>query len=296
VASVGVWRCREGKGEKGEEEGGDRRIIMWCQSCREEYEERDAGTCKECYEEASETEEELKREIDDLKSKVAFLRLASPHDLVSTTDLVLHASSSTSPSSPSNPNSSLCTTPAVPAHRAVLLLLNFYFLYVFLLTSSPCAFDFSLRSPVFKAMLENEMEESRSGIIKIYDVSYDVLRSFVHYLYTAEVLLDEHMACDLLILAEKYQVKHLKIFCEKFMTSKVNSENAVASYAFAHRHNAKQLLEASLSLIMDNMATLTEREEYKELVEKDPRLVVEIYEAYLTRQVNTAAKDLTLQP
>lgn len=109
------------KGEKGEEEGGDRRIIMWCQSCREEYEERDAGTCKECYEEASETEEELKREIDDLKSKVAFLRLASPHDLVSTTDLVLHASSSTSPSSPSNPNSSLCTTPAVPAHRAVLV-------------------------------------------------------------------------------------------------------------------------------------------------------------------------------
>ncbi|URE24859.1 C2-BTB1 - Bric-a-Brac, Tramtrack, Broad Complex BTB domain with C2 subfamily [Musa troglodytarum] len=247
---------------------------MWCQSCREEYEERDAGTCKECYEEASETEEELKREIDDLKSKVAFLRLASPHDLVSTTDLILHASSSASPSSPSNPNSSLCTTPAVPAHRAVLI----------------------SRSPVFKAMLENEMEESRSGIIKIYDVSYDVLRSFVHYLYTAEVLLDEHMACDLLILAEKYQVKHLKIFCEKFMTSKVNSENAVASYAFAHRHNAKQLLEASLSLIMDNMATLTEREEYKELVEKDPRLVVEIYEAYLTRQVNTAAKDLTLQP
>lgn len=140
-------------------------------------------------------------------------------------------------------------------------------------------------------MLENEMEESRSGVIKIHDVSYDVLRSFVHYLYTAEVLLDEHMSCELLILAEKYQVKHLKIFCEKFMTSKVNNDNAIGNYAFAHRHSAKQLLEAALSLIIDNMATLTEREEYKELVEKDPRLVVEIYEAYLTRQVNTAAKD-----
>ncbi|XP_074563420.1 BTB/POZ domain-containing protein At4g08455 [Curcuma longa] len=240
---------------------------MWCQSCREEYEERDAGTCKECYEEASETEEELKREIDDLKSKVAFLRLASPlDDLASTTDLLLHAVLS-----PSGSNSATCSTPAVPAHRAILI----------------------SRSPVFKAMLENEMEESRSGIIKIHDVSYDVLRSFVHYLYTAEVLLDEHMACELLILAEKYQVKHLKIFCEKFMTSKVNNDNAIGNYAFAHRHSAKQLLEAALSLIIDNMATLTEREEYKELVEKDPRLVVEIYEAYLTRQVNTAAKDST---
>lgn len=142
-------------------------------------------------------------------------------------------------------------------------------------------------------MLENEMEESRSGVIKIYDVSYDVLRFFVHYLYTAEVLLDEHMAFELLVLAEKYQVKHLKVYCEKFMTSKVNNDNAIASYAFAHRHNAKQLLEAALSLMMDNMATLTEREEYKELVEKDPRLVVEIYEAYLKRQVNTAVKDST---
>ncbi|KAG6526366.1 hypothetical protein ZIOFF_016349 [Zingiber officinale] len=265
---------------------------MWCQSCREAYEERDAGTCKECYEEASETEEELKREIDDLKSKVAFLRLASPlDDLASTTDLLLHAVLS-----PSGSNSATCATPAIPAHRAILVsspLLSSFFFFFFCTCCTTCNWQFISRSPVFKAMLENEMEESRSGIIKIHDVSYYVLRSFVHYLYTAEVLLDEHMACELLILAEKYQVKHLKIFCEKFMTSKVNNDNAIGNYAFAHRHSAKQLLEAALSLIIENMATLTEREEYKELVEKDPRLVVEIYEAYLTRQVNTAAKDST---
>ncbi|KAJ0976847.1 hypothetical protein J5N97_012321 [Dioscorea zingiberensis] len=236
---------------------------MWCQSCREEYGEVDAGTCKECYEEASETEEELKREIEDLKSKVAFLRLSPPSlelnlsPSASAPDFLLVASS--------HPPSS---TPAVPAHRAVLI----------------------SRSPVFRAMLESDMEESRSGMIKISDVSYDVLRSFVNYLYTAEILLDEQMACDLLVLAEKYQVKYLKAFCEKFMTSKVNNENAIINYAFAHRHNAKQLLEAAVSLIMDNMSTLVERSEYKELVEKDPRLVVEIYEAYLNKQVNTAPK------
>ncbi|KHG29006.1 hypothetical protein F383_35845 [Gossypium arboreum] len=67
-------------------------------------------------------------------------------------------------------------------------------------------------SPVFKAMLENEMEESKSGTIKISDVSYDALRAFVNYLYTAESWLDEQMACDLLVLTEKYQVKHLKGF------------------------------------------------------------------------------------
>ncbi|CAD6226115.1 unnamed protein product [Miscanthus lutarioriparius] len=247
---------------------------MWCHSCKEGYDEEDAGTCKECYDEASETEEELKREIDELRSRLLFLRLPSPTlDAASAPncDLLLHAI----PSCPSSSSGAggdgdagrAPDTPAVPAHRVIL----------------------ASRSPVFRAMLENEMEESRSGVIKIYDVSYDILRAFVHYMYTAEALLDEQMASDLLVLAEKYEVKHLKAYCEKFITSKVNNENAITHYAFAHRHSAKQLLEASLSVLMDSMSTLADREEYKELVEKDPRLVVEIYEAYLNRQVNTAA-------
>lgn len=53
---------------------------MRCISCQEDYDASDAGTCKECYDEANETEEELKREIDDLKAKVAFLRFWSPID------------------------------------------------------------------------------------------------------------------------------------------------------------------------------------------------------------------------
>lgn len=138
-------------------------------------------------------------------------------------------------------------------------------------------------------MLENEMEESLSGTIKISDVSYDTLRAFVNYLYTAEVCLEEHMACDLLVIAEKYQVKHLKTHCERYLMSKLNWENSLPYYAFAHQHSAKSLLDAALSLIMDNMDKLSKREEYMELVEKDPRVVVEIYEAYLAKQVNTAA-------
>lgn len=146
------------------------------------------------------------------------------------------------------------------------------------------------RSPVFKAMLENEMEESLSGTIKIGDVSYDALRAFVSYLYTAEVCLDEDMACNLLVLAEKYQVQHLKVFCEKFLVSKLKWENSVFSYTFAHQHNAKHIIDSALTLITENMDKLTTREEFVELVEKDPRLVVEIYEAYLSKQVNTAAQ------
>ncbi|MCD7455198.1 hypothetical protein HAX54_027380 [Datura stramonium] len=259
-----------GEDEEDDEEETSSEARMKCVSCKEDYSSRDAGTCRECYEEASETEEELKREIEDLKAKVNFLRFWAPPDPLHHlhqqqrtvplfSDVVLVASHDESGNSTPHPV-------PVPANRAVL----------------------ASRSPVFRAMLENEMEESLSGTIKISDVSYDALRAFVTYLYTGDACLDELMACDLLVLAEKYQVKHLKTYCEKFLISKLNWENSLPNYAFAYQHSAKKLLDAALTLIMENMDKLSKREEYKELVDKDPRLVVEIYEAYLSKQVNTA--------
>lgn len=238
------------------EEWGETMRNMTCISCKDEYTTSSAGTCRECYEEASETEEELKKEIEELKSRIAFLKMwATEAMLDDYTDVSLQLSDGSK----------------IKAHRAVLI----------------------SKSPVFKAMLENEMEENRTRTIKITDFSYEVLRQFVHYLYTAETFPDEQMAYDLLVLAEKYQVKHLRTVCEKFITSRVNNDNAIMSFAFAHQHNAKHLREAALSLIIENMHTLTTREEYHELVDKDPRLVVEIYESYLAKQVNTAAKEAT---
>ncbi|KAL4183820.1 hypothetical protein AMTRI_Chr11g157030 [Amborella trichopoda] len=158
------------------------------------------------------------------------------------------------------------------------------------ISHSQCfSLSYMSKSPVFRAMLENNMEESRSSTIKITDITYEVMFTFIDYLYTAEVTLDEEKAFDLLVVAEKYEVQHLKNVCEKYLTATLNVENSLASFAFAHKYNAKHLTEASLSLILDNMQTLTTRDEYRELVAGDPRLVVEIYESYLAKQANTAA-------
>lgn len=226
---------------------------MRCLSCEEEYDADDAGTCKECYQEANEAEEELRHEIEELKAKLSFLALPSPLLNPSTGDLVLL---------PADDSSAV----PIPAHKHILV----------------------SRSPVFKAMLENDMTESRSGTIKISDVSYDTLRAFVDYLYTAEASLDNQMACNLLALGEKYQVKHLKTYCEKYLIAKMNWDKAIANYAFAYQYNCKQLLNAALAVILDNMDCLTQNEYYAELVDSHPRLVVEIYETYLVRQLNTA--------
>ncbi|XP_052203273.1 BTB/POZ domain-containing protein At4g08455-like [Diospyros lotus] len=226
---------------------------MSCLSCHTNFWRSDYGYCRECSEEASKAKEELKHENDDLKAKVDFLSLPLGLHSPSFSDVVLVASDDGFGHSDANPV-------PVLAHRAVL----------------------ASRSPVFRAMLENEMEESLSGTIKLGDVSCDALRSFVHYLYSAEASLDEGMAIDLIVMAEKYQVKHLKTYCEKYKVSKLVWENALMNFAFARQYNAKILEKAALLLIMHNMDKLSKCEVYIELVEKDPRLVVEIYEAYLS--------------
>ncbi|GAB2233667.1 hypothetical protein Droror1_Dr00002895 [Drosera rotundifolia] len=238
-----------------------------CLSCKKLYNAAaGGGTCRECYLEAAETEDEMEMEIDELKSKIAFLRLSNQSSsscLPPFTDVVLIASDECG-----DGDDGVDVDVAVSAHRAVLV----------------------SRSPVFKAMFEAEMEESISGTIKISDVTYDSLRAFVNYLYTAEVCLDEQIASELLVLGEKYQVKHLKEHCEKYLVSKLNWDNSVSNYAFAHQNNAGRLLKASLTIISDNMNKFLKTEEYVELVEKDPTLVVGIFEFHLANQENTAAK------
>ncbi|KAK6939943.1 BTB/POZ domain, partial [Dillenia turbinata] len=275
---------------------------MRCLSCREDYDSDDAGTCKECYFKAN-------RKIDDLKSKVAFLRFSpSPYPSPSPcfSDVVLVASHDACDQTDLGP------PVPIHAHKAVLhnarhlldaalslivgnmdkltklaeykelkekdpqLVFEIYEAYVSKQEEIAAAALEEKKnancSPVFRAMFENQREEGLSGTIKICDVSHDALYAFVSNLYTAEASLDDQMARELLVMTKNYQVKHLKAYCEKFIVSKLNRGNSLLSYAFANQHNAKHLLNAALSLIVDNMNKLTKLEEYKELKEKDPQL------------------------
>ncbi|KAK7301986.1 hypothetical protein RJT34_12863 [Clitoria ternatea] len=239
-------------------------VVLQCLSCEEEYDPKDAGTCKECYDEAKEELkcknkelEELKCKNQELESKASFLSLSSPvlnHSFSFSTGLLLLLPADDSSASP------------IPAHKNILV----------------------NRSPVFKAMLESDMSESQSGMIKIADVSCETLRAFVNYLYTAEACLNDQMAGSLLALGEKYQVKHLKTYCERFLISKLNWDKSLELFDFACKYNCKQLRNESLAVIMNNMTSFTKNDYYDDLVESNPMLIVEIYETYVRNQINTA--------
>ncbi|GAB2289783.1 hypothetical protein Dimus_024088 [Dionaea muscipula] len=206
--------------------------------------------------------EELERENEELKANVDFLR----HSLPSSHDDPIQYHPRSSPL--------FCDVKLVASDD---------------LPDAPVLankFVLASRSPVFKAMLEIAMKESISGTIEISDITHDSLHTFVNYLYTADVCLDEKIARDLLVLAEKYQVKHLNELCQGYLVSNLNWDNSVLNYVFAYKHSVVKLLEASLLIITDNMDMFMNRDDYGELIKKDPSLVVGIWEAYTKKQVN----------
>lgn len=86
-------------------------------------------------------------------------------------------------------------------------------------------------------------------------------------------------------------MEQLKAYCDKFLVSKLNWDNSIKYYAFAHLHNAKHLLEATTSLISDNLDKLRKHQEYPLLVEEDLRVGLALLQACLVRRENNAALD-----
>ncbi|KAK6028886.1 BTB/POZ domain protein, partial [Ostertagia ostertagi] len=68
------------------------------------------------------------------------------------------------------------------------------------------------RSPVFQAMLMHELtNETKSGVLEISDLDYDVVYELVYYIYCGRCQKDiGDIATDLLIAADKYRLVELK--------------------------------------------------------------------------------------
>ncbi|CAB4270218.1 unnamed protein product [Prunus armeniaca] len=180
---------------------------------------------------------------EDLKAKVAFLTMSNEYPLTSFPDVVLCALDDGHPDGPVKDM----------AHTVVL----------------------ASRSPVFRAILENGTTK-----IEFFELWPQEFGAFINYLYTGEICLDQELARKLLVVAEKYQVHHLQDLCQKFLVSNLNWDNSLATYTFGHDHNDKQIIDAALMVITNNIEKLASSREYAELKRSHPQLIIEIYERH----------------
>uniref|UniRef100_A0A3B3TA33 Speckle type BTB/POZ protein like n=1 Tax=Paramormyrops kingsleyae TaxID=1676925 RepID=A0A3B3TA33_9TELE len=105
------------------------------------------------------------------------------------------------------------------------------------------------RSPVFNAMFEHEMEESKKNRVDISDVDPDVFKEMMGFIYTGKAPNLEKMADNLLAAADKYALERLKVMCEEALCSSLSVENVADILILADLHSAEQLKAQAIDFI-----------------------------------------------
>ncbi|XP_040597055.1 speckle-type POZ protein-like [Mesocricetus auratus] len=97
------------------------------------------------------------------------------------------------------------------------------------------------RSPVFRAMFEHDMEESRTNRVEIHDLDPRGFKAMVGFIYTGKAPDLHNMADSVLAAADKYGLERLKFICEHALYKDLSVENAAHTLFLADLHSAGQL-------------------------------------------------------
>ena len=141
-----------------------------------------------------------------------------------------------------------------------------------------------LRSPVFRAMLSNEYQESITKNINIEDIGFDMLsdrsqesiikeikikdigyecfKQILNYIYTDECELHEN-TFDLLNGSIKYGIKPLEKKIEDYLLDSISNENAAFCFYYSDLYRAESLKKNVLLYICRNSDCIKSKEFFK---------------------------------
>ncbi len=129
----------------------------------------------------------------------------------------------------------------------------------------------SLRSPVLKAQIKSWLKPDERKQIDMTEFSFDAVRNFLYYLYTAELFdnwQDELSEDDFKLLfqmSEQYLVPSLKKHIGGELLGKVNRENCLSYLTLATTYDCKELKDLCLTKACAHMHSLIGTEEWKQL-------------------------------
>jgi speckle-type POZ protein len=167
----------------------------------------------------------------------------------------------------------------------------------------------SARSPVFAAMFQHNMQESKTGEVMIQEIEKDIFYQFLHFIYSGETSdpLTETTAQQLLAAAVKYNiqdlkdecasfllpyvsettaqkmfeladafhVKNLKEECENILLLDIQMNNVLNLIIWADLHSAEDVKEAALNFARANSETLFQSDDYEKMMREYPDICLE---------------------
>uniref|UniRef100_A0A1I8B4L9 BTB domain-containing protein n=1 Tax=Meloidogyne hapla TaxID=6305 RepID=A0A1I8B4L9_MELHA len=157
-------------------------------------------------------------------------------------------------------------------------------------------------SKVFRTMLEQkEMSEALKGVVMLTDITSesvrpsldsvhinpDSVKAMLEFFYTgtiSEEVLKDHVE-SIFHIGHMYQNELLQYECERFMSSKIGTENFVKYCSIIDLYGASTLKDACVKFIFATKDFLNSSE-WKEVKSKYPQLAIQILEQACVERAN----------
>nr|XP_042902791.1 protein maternal effect lethal 26 [Parasteatoda tepidariorum] len=113
------------------------------------------------------------------------------------------------------------------------------------------------RSPVFKAMFDNDCLESNTKTIQITDADASIFKNFLKYLYCSEIGDKSYdMVLNLYVLADKYAVDGLKEDSRDILESELNEGTVCQLLEMSHLFRDETLSEKAVDFFKQHFSAL----------------------------------------
>merc|ERR1712142_144909 len=133
------------------------------------------------------------------------------------------------------------------------------------------------RSPVFRAMFDHDMLESCQRHVDIPDISIDVMKDLVRFIYTGVAPNLETLAPELLAAADKYGLTRLKLQCESHLSTNLSATNVCELLVVADLHDSAFLRKEALQFLVNNANQVMTTAGYRTMESSHPQLVSEAF-------------------
>ena len=127
----------------------------------------------------------------------------------------------------------------------------------------------SAASPVFAAMFQHDLKETKTRTVQINDIKPKVFKLLLSYTYDGKTgcLDNEDVVQQLLEAANKYDVKRLKEECELHLKSSfIRVENVLALLVFAEKYSCPRLYESATAFAVKHSQQICFQDKWKELM------------------------------
>ena len=125
-------------------------------------------------------------------------------------------------------------------------------------------------SPVFEKMLTSEIKETHEGVVLLEMITELGLMELLEYIYTCSVPISaDDNAQDLVVMADYFDLPHLKYHAGRALEQTLNSSNSISTYRVAKTYHCKELARHTKEYVDLNFTNVARTEEFLGLPYQD---------------------------